>query len=100
MECASEATSPTIDGRELPPGWVLTRASSVCCLCDSQFVDELVLAWTDATAPGGRIFIELRHLDDDGPARQEPQVRAGRARRTLPLNTGPVQECCHEIVGA
>jgi hypothetical protein len=68
MACADTTSRATVDGRALPPGWVLVTASGVCCLCDSRFEGERVLAWPDATVRGDWIFVELRHLDQRASA--------------------------------
>src|SRR4051812_31208153 len=85
MECAHVRDgTPTVDGRKLPPGWVLTTASGVCCLCDSQFQDELVLAWPSGEVPGGQIFVELRHVDAEAARCCASDEDHGRPSRDAP----------------
>lgn len=47
-----------------PPKLVV--ASGCCARCDFRFIDELVAVWADRSAPSGFVFVELRHLQEDG----------------------------------
>src|SRR4051812_43510767 len=57
-----------IDWRTTLDGWMVTaksrilRTSGFCCMCDSRFSDELVLAVPDDALPTGWAYYELRHL--------------------------------------
>src|SRR3954453_14227222 len=85
MECAHVRDgTPTVDGRKLPPGWVLAAASGVCCLCDSRFHDELVLAWPSGEVTGGQIFVELRHVDAEAASCLASDEDHGRPPRDPP----------------
>lgn len=50
---------------EIPDGAIAVTASGVCCLCDSRFHDEPVLAWRNPRVPGGWVYLEARHLERD-----------------------------------
>lgn len=56
---------PTLLGRPIPPSATQVIASGVCSLCDSRFQDEPALAWPNPRVPGGWVYVEIRHLDEE-----------------------------------
>src|SRR3954447_4084514 len=44
----------------------VVRTSGLCCVCDSRFRDQEVLALRDEALPRGWAYVELRHVSDPG----------------------------------
>jgi hypothetical protein len=62
----------TVEATYLAPGRIV-RATGLCCRCDRQFRDELVLTLSDPCVPSGVIYIELRHLLEGDSDAERPE---------------------------
>jgi hypothetical protein len=60
-------------GKAHPTASWIVRATGVCCRCDRQFRDELVLTVSDPRVPSGVVYIELRHLVEGDVAAERPE---------------------------
>src|SRR5438034_3932273 len=67
----------------------LVRTSGVCCLCDTRFSDQEVVAIADQALPDGWAYYELRHLKrGDIVARTHPDEKRAHARGSAPASAG------------
>jgi hypothetical protein len=49
--------------QDMPVNGERARATGICAMCDFKFTNEIVARYPASFAPGGWIYIELRHLD-------------------------------------
>jgi hypothetical protein len=46
----------------MPANGERVRATGICAMCDFKFTNEVVARYPASFAPGGWVYIELRHL--------------------------------------
>jgi hypothetical protein len=48
---------------DMPANGECVRATGICAMCDFKFTNEVVARYPASFAPGGWVYIELRHLE-------------------------------------